>query len=207
MNSEKISSWKISKRDMQELLELCPCESEYHFDKEENSDWIKLAESPTCNYPKLCEKMLSILNNSTFLRIRKEVAVNVFDGKHDQVLTGFLSKKSADTYWHTDNKCAMQHTDLRTFTIRVGGRGEVKFVISPGYTIKDWRKYRENKKIGDDDWTTKTYKYDVGTAVLFPCFCQHSVIQMGKGERINLIVTVCFKSTKRSGCNIKPIHN
>ena len=31
MNCEKISSWKISKTDMKELLDLCPCESEYHF--------------------------------------------------------------------------------------------------------------------------------------------------------------------------------
>ena len=76
---------------MQELLDLCPCESEYHFDMEENLDWIKLAKSPSCNYPKLCEKMLSILNNLTFLRIQKEVAVNVFDGKYDQVLTGSVS--------------------------------------------------------------------------------------------------------------------
>ena len=145
--------------------------------------------------------------DDAFLRKRKEVAENVFDGKHDKVLTGFISKKSGDTYWHRDNKKPMQHTDLRTFTIRVGGTGAVKFVITPGYTIKDWRNYRDNKKIEDDDWTTKTIKYDVGTAVIFPCFCQHSVIQMGKGERINLIITVCVKSMKRSGCKIKPIHN
>ena len=204
INKSKTHRINFTKSEMKQLLDLCPSHNEFFYSEEEKSEWIKLCDSPTCDYSNLCEKVIKFLKRKPDFVAEKVVPDSVFDGRHDKILQGFLMKKSGDTGWHTDNKKPMQYRDMRTLLICMGGVGKAEFQVVLGYTLNG---APNAQNLNDDDFVVEKFDFSTGIGVLFPCFCQHGLIQEEEGEHINLVLTICFKSLCRSGRNVNIITN